>query len=58
MNNPEIDSAGNKYWRNERWQFHCDHGPAIEYINGQVEYYIYGNRYDSLAEGLMNFALE
>ena len=44
MNNPIIDSNGNKYWHNSKEQWHREDGPAIEYKNGTKHWYINGKR--------------
>ena len=29
-----VDGYGNIRWFNEQGQYHCEHGPAVEYVNG------------------------
>lgn len=41
----EIDSDGNKYWRNEEGQLHREDGPAIEGVYGTKEWYINGQQH-------------
>ena len=39
MNNPVIDTNGNKYWYNDKKQYHRLDGPAIKYANGNKYWY-------------------
>ena len=39
MKNPIINENDDKFWYNEKGQYHRDDGPAIEYQNGSKEYY-------------------
>ena len=39
-----IDEEGNRFYYNESGELHNDEGPAIEYKNGDVVYYINGKR--------------
>jgi hypothetical protein len=41
----DIDKRGNIYWHNEQKQLHCEDGPAIEWVNGDKEWFINGNRH-------------
>ena len=50
-NNPEIDSLGNKYWRNEFSEYHRENGlPAIEFFDGTKSWWKNGfiYRWDEL----------
>lgn len=38
----EIDYLGNKIWRNEKGEYHREDGPAIEYWNGDKEWWVDG----------------
>jgi hypothetical protein len=38
-----IDKYGTKYWRNEKRQIHRLDGPAVEYNNGDKEWYQNGS---------------
>jgi len=38
-----IDKYGSKYWRNEKGQIHRLDGPAVEYNNGDKEWYQNGS---------------
>ena len=40
MNNPAIDEAGNKYWRNEKGELHREDGPAKENADGEKEWWV------------------
>jgi len=40
MNEPEINSAGTKYWKNIEGQLHRENGPAIEYAGGTKSWYL------------------
>ena len=33
-------NGGNVVWYNEAGEFHCEHGPAIEWTNGGKSYYL------------------
>ncbi len=37
-----TDEKGNKYWRNEKGQYHRTDGPAVEWTDGSKEWYLYG----------------
>ena len=39
MSNPEMDSVGNKRWYNAAGQLHRLDGPAIEYADGDKDWY-------------------
>ena len=41
----EMDSHGNRYWRNDKGLYHRIDGPAREYANGSKEWYIHGERH-------------
>jgi hypothetical protein len=43
----EIDSFGNKRWKNKHGKFHRLGGPAIEYLSGAEEWYENGLRHRS-----------
>jgi hypothetical protein len=43
--NPFINIHGTKYWRNDNGDFHREDGPAIEWTNGDKEWYIDGKRH-------------
>ena len=45
MNNPEIDIDGNKYWKNNKGQYHREDGPAIKFVNGAKFWYRNGLRH-------------
>lgn len=45
-----VYDDGEKYWRRND-KLHCEHGPAIEYADGNVEWYLNGER---LTEGAFN----
>lgn len=34
-----VTEAGSIHWYNEKDQYHCEHGPAIEYFNGAKCWY-------------------
>jgi hypothetical protein len=36
---------GNKVWRNPAWQLHREDGPAVEFENGDEEWYFYGEKH-------------
>lgn len=40
-----FDQLGNKVWRNEKGKWHREDGPAIEYTNGDKEWFIDGLRH-------------
>ena len=40
MSNPEIDQHGTKKWSNQKGEAHRLDGPAIEYTDGDISYYI------------------
>ena len=42
MKNPVVYENGDKFWYNEKGQYHRDDGPAIISINGSKEYWISG----------------
>jgi hypothetical protein len=42
MSNLCIDTYGNKYWVNELGQYHLENGPAVEWVNGDKEWYLNG----------------
>ena len=44
MSNPIINSYGTKFWYKENL-LHRKGGPAIEYANGDKEYYLNGVEY-------------
>ena len=46
-NNPEIDSFGHKYWRNESSEYHRDEDglPAVEWTDGTKFWFRNGRRY-------------
>ena len=39
----KIDDNGTKYWYNENYKLHNEHGPAIEMADGHKEWWINGN---------------
>lgn len=39
MNNPSIDYAGNKFWKNEKGEFHRKNYPACEFYCGTKKWY-------------------
>ncbi len=43
----EIDSFGNKYWYKNA-QFHREDCPAIEFANGDNEWFLYGIQYSEI----------
>ena len=40
-----VNENGNISWYNEEEQLHCEHGPAIEYANGDKAWYLNGKRH-------------
>ena len=42
MSEMEIDTRGNKYWRNPKRSLHREDGPAVEYADGAKAWYING----------------
>ena len=42
-----VDSNGNIRWHNEKGQYHCEHGPAIEYADGD-KYWFQNGEYHRL----------
>jgi hypothetical protein len=44
-----INNNGDKIWRNEMGEFHREDGPAIEYANGNKEWYRDGNAIGKMA---------
>jgi hypothetical protein len=34
------DAGGNKFWRNEKGELHREDGPAVEWANGDKEWYL------------------
>jgi hypothetical protein len=38
----ELNEFGNKYWRNEKGELHRLDGPAIEFVNGDKNWYVNG----------------
>jgi len=55
MSNSIIDIVR---WYNKNGELHREDGPAIELVNGHKEYWVNGESYCSLEEGLMDQALE
>jgi hypothetical protein len=45
MDNPEIDSDGNKRWRDANGKYHRDDGPAVEDADGHKEWYQHGRQH-------------
>ena len=46
MKNPEINKYGDKFWYNEKGQFHRkDDLPAIKYIGGEIDWWINNKRH-------------
>ena len=47
----EIDSDGNKYWKNSQGKIHNEYGPAIVWTDGSFSYWINGeiHREDGIA---------
>ena len=41
----EIDEVGNRFWYNERDEFHRIDGPAIEWNDGTKEWWIKGSQH-------------
>ena len=39
---PTIYAGGTKHWRNKHGELHREDGPAVEWFDGDVEYYING----------------
>lgn len=37
-----VNIGGNLFWLNEKHEFHREDGPAIEWVNGNKEWYING----------------
>ena len=35
-----VYDNGNRFWHNEDAQLHCEHGAAVEWINGSKWYYL------------------
>jgi hypothetical protein len=42
MDNPEIDVEGNKWWYEADDKLHRDDGPAVEYADGDEEWWQHG----------------
>ena len=42
----EIDEYGTKYWYNDKRQFHREDSPAIEWLDGDKEWWINGKCID------------
>jgi hypothetical protein len=40
-----TNSIGNKFWRNSKGEYHRTDGPAIEWIDGDKEWYENGERH-------------
>lgn len=40
-----VDKWGNKHWENEKGEFHRENGPAIEWKNGDKEWWFDGRRH-------------
>ena len=40
-----VDKYGTIYYENENGDFHREDGPAFEYSDGSVEYYLKGKKY-------------
>jgi hypothetical protein len=36
----EIYNNGDKYWCNDKYEFHRTNGPAIEHNDGDIEWYL------------------
>jgi len=43
----EIDNFGNKLWRNKDGEFHRLDGPAVEFADGDKQWWIKGNLHRS-----------
>jgi hypothetical protein len=41
----EIDRQGNKYWLNNKDQFHREDGPAVEHYDGTKSWYLNGKHH-------------
>lgn len=37
-----IDGDGSTFYRNEHNMFHCEDGPAIQYFDGSLEWWVNG----------------
>jgi hypothetical protein len=44
MTNPETDQYGNKFWYNEKREYHREGGPAIEWFDGE-EWWLNGKKH-------------
>ena len=42
MKNPRTNSNGDKFWLNDKEQYHREDGPALEYSNGGKWWYYNG----------------
>ena len=40
-----INTSGDKYWTNESGLLHREDGPAVEYANGDKQWYLNGIRH-------------
>jgi hypothetical protein len=45
MDNPVIDKYGAKEWLDAEGKYHRDGGPAVEYANGDKEWWQHGKRH-------------
>ena len=45
MHNPYINENGDKCWYNDQGKLHRTDGPAVEYRDGSVEWYLHGKRH-------------
>ena len=41
----EIDLYGNKYWKNDKGEYHREDGPAIERVEGMKVWYVNGRHH-------------
>ena len=40
-----INDFGSIFWYDEKEQFHCEHGPAVEWVDGTKWWYLNGERH-------------
>ena len=43
----KVDAEGTKFWRLPNGKLHREDGPAVEYANGDKEWYVNDKRYDT-----------
>ena len=55
MSKPVIDSEGNKRWYNDVGQYHRLDGPAVEWCNGDKEWYLNDKEYTEEEFALLQF---